>query len=51
MQEKQSILPQALEDGLLLRWATEADVEAIAAFNIQQHSQDPVNEPELWLGD
>ncbi|MCA9997623.1 MAG: GNAT family N-acetyltransferase [Anaerolineales bacterium] len=45
------ILPQALEDGLVLRWATEADAEAIAAFNIQQHSNDPVNEPELWLGD
>lgn len=44
-------LPQSLGDGLLLRWATEADAEAIAAFNVQQHSDDPVNEPELWLGD
>lgn len=52
MQEEHKIdLPQMLGEGLLLRWATEADVEAIAAFNIEQHSDDPVNEPDLWLGD
>lgn len=33
-----------------MRWATEADIEALAQFNIDIHSDNP-KEPELWLGD
>lgn len=50
MQNEQT-LPQDLGDGLLLRWATPADAEAIVAFNINIHSDDVENAPELWLGE
>lgn len=43
-------LPRELGDGLLLRWATAGDVEALAAFNIEIHSDNP-EEPETWLGE
>jgi len=36
-------------DGLLMRWAGEADAEELAAFNLRWHSEDPEGEPELWL--
>ncbi len=41
-------LPMKLGDGLLLRWATEADAEALASFNVRQHSDDP-EEPEEFI--
>lgn len=41
-------LPQNLGDGLVLRWATPADTEALAAFNVASHSDDLEN-PETWL--
>jgi hypothetical protein len=41
-------LPQNLGDGLVLRWATSADTEELAAFNVQIHSDDPKN-LENWL--
>ena len=42
-------LPQDLGDGLILRWATQADTEALADFNIRIHSDNP-EELETWLG-
>ena len=42
-------LPQDLGDGLTLRWATQADTEALADFNIRIHSDNP-EEPETFLG-
>jgi hypothetical protein len=42
-------LPQQLGDGLLLRWATPEDTEAIAAFNMRIHSDNP-DEPLQFLG-
>ncbi len=42
-------LPKDLGDGLTLRWATQADTEALADFNIRIHSDDP-KELETWLG-
>ena len=42
-------LPHRLPSGLTLRWATPADVEAVAEFNIQMHGDDP-DHPEMWLG-
>lgn len=41
-------LPKNLGDGLVLRWATPADTEALAAFNINIHSDNP-EKPETWL--
>lgn len=41
-------LPRDLGDGLTLRWATPADTEELAAFNLRIHSDDP-NEPEEFL--
>ena len=47
-------LPRDLGDGLLLRWATAADTEAIATFNAHIHSDTP-GEPEeglaIWTRD
>jgi hypothetical protein len=34
-------LPRSLGDGLLLRWATAEDTEAVADFNMRMHSDDP----------
>lgn len=42
-------LPQNLDGDLCLRWATPQDAEALAAFNVRIHSDDPA-EPETWLG-
>ena len=41
-------LPQNLGDGLLLRWATPTDTDALAAFNVHIHSDNP-EKPETWL--
>ncbi|MCA9931284.1 MAG: GNAT family N-acetyltransferase, partial [Anaerolineales bacterium] len=41
-------LPKNLGNGLLLRWATPKDAEALAAFNLRIHSDDPA-EPEMFL--
>jgi GNAT superfamily N-acetyltransferase len=38
-------LPRALGDGLILRWATPADSEAVAAFNARHLSDNP-DEPD-----
>ena len=43
-------LPLILDDNLLLRWGRPEDAEALAEFNILQHSDDPP-EREEWLGD
>jgi hypothetical protein len=43
-------LPRDLGDGLLLRWATPEDTEALAAFNVRIHS-DSDSDPETELGD
>lgn len=43
-------LPRNLGNGLTLRWATPADTEEIAAFNLRIHSDDPEN-PEHFLID
>ena len=43
-------LPLILDDNLLLRWGRPDDAEALAEFNILQHSDDPP-EREEWLGD
>jgi len=37
-------LPRDLGDGLTLRWATAADAEAVAQFNVRIHSDDPDNQ-------
>ena len=41
-------LPQNLGDSLVLRWATPADTEALASFNVHIHSDD-LDDPEIWL--
>ncbi len=41
-------LPKNLGDGLVLRWATPADTEELADFNVRLHSDDP-EKPETWL--
>lgn len=41
-------MPKQLPGGLLLRWATQGDVDELAAFNLAQHSDDP-DEPEQFL--
>ena len=43
-------LPRPVGEGLLMRRATAADTEALAAFNVRLHSDDP-DSPELWLGE
>ncbi|MCP4357465.1 MAG: GNAT family N-acetyltransferase [Chloroflexi bacterium] len=48
MIEDNTDLPRDLGDGLILRWATVDDVEALAEFNLRIHTDDP-NEPELFL--
>lgn len=45
----QKDLPHRLPGGLTIRWATPDDIEAVAEFNIQMHSDDP-EKPEKWLG-
>ncbi|MBK8987135.1 MAG: GNAT family N-acetyltransferase [Chloroflexi bacterium] len=41
-------LPRSLGSGLILRWATPADTEELAAFNLHIHSDNP-EEPEEFL--
>jgi hypothetical protein len=41
-------LPRDLGDGLWLRWATQADAEEVARFNLAMHSENP-DEPEMGL--
>ena len=41
-------LPKNLGNGLLLRWATPADTEELAEFNVRIHSDNP-EKPETWL--
>lgn len=41
-------LPRRLGNGLLLRWATPDDAEAVARFNLEFHSDD-ADEPEQFL--
>lgn len=45
-----STLPKPLAGGLLMRWATKEDIEALAQFNINVHSDNP-EQPEAWLGE
>ncbi|MFZ0547971.1 MAG: GNAT family N-acetyltransferase [Candidatus Promineifilaceae bacterium] len=42
-------LPRDLGDGLVLRWATAEDAEALAEFNFRHHNDDPMGKPETWL--
>ena len=42
-------LPKNLGNGLLLRWGTSADTQALAEFNVRMHSDNP-EQPETWLG-
>ncbi len=42
-------LPSELRNGLVLRWATTADMDALATFNIRLHTDNP-KQPENWLG-
>jgi predicted N-acetyltransferase YhbS len=44
-------LPRDLGDGLVLRWATAEDTEALAAFNFKHHDDSPAGQPEKWLMD
>ena len=41
-------LPKNVGEGLVLRWATPADVEELGTFNVGNHSDDP-EKPETWL--
>lgn len=41
-------LPRDLGHGMMLRWATPDDMEALAAFNVRIHSDDP-NRPQEFL--
>jgi hypothetical protein len=41
-------LPKNLGNGLVLRWATPADTEELAEFNVRIHSDNP-EKPETWL--
>lgn len=43
-----STMPHDLGNGLLLRWATPDDAEALAQFNLKLHSDNP-DEPEIGL--
>ena len=49
-QEKEAMLPVELGDGLLLRWATAFDIEALGTFNVRIHTDNP-DEPEAWLAE
>ncbi|MDX1613519.1 MAG: GNAT family N-acetyltransferase [Candidatus Promineifilaceae bacterium] len=42
-------LPRKLDDGLVMRWATSADTEALADFNLRMHGQSDASQPEKWL--
>lgn len=48
MKNKTFGLPRSLGEGVTLRWATPADADALAAFNLQIHSDNP-EEPETFL--
>ncbi|MCB8967175.1 MAG: GNAT family N-acetyltransferase [Ardenticatenaceae bacterium] len=48
MRDNNIALPQKLENGLLLRWATPADAEELAAFNVRVHSDNP-DDPATFL--
>lgn len=48
MSTKDFGLPRPLGDGLLLRWATTDDADALADFNLRIHSDNP-DEPEMFL--
>lgn len=41
-------LPRELDGGLLMRWATPEDAEAVAQFNLAMHTDNPA-EPEMFL--
>ncbi|MCA9972868.1 MAG: GNAT family N-acetyltransferase, partial [Anaerolineales bacterium] len=43
-------LPRDLGDGLVLRWATADDIEAVADFNVRVHSDNP-DDPATFLAD
>jgi predicted N-acetyltransferase YhbS len=43
--------PRDLGVGLVLRWATAEDAEALAEFNFRQHNDDSMGQPEIWLKD
>lgn len=49
MKKPEVRLPQSLGGDLTLRWATVADMNELAEFNIRIHSDD-AEEPELFLG-
>ena len=40
---------RSLGDGLVLRWATADDVEALAQFNFDLHNNNRGGTPEIWL--
>jgi hypothetical protein len=44
-------LPRQLDDGLILRWASEADAEELVEFNFRSHNEDHDGRHELWLKD
>lgn len=44
-------LPRDFGDGLVLRWATAEDAEALAEFNFRHHNDRPSGKPEKWLKD
>ena len=43
-------LPRDLGGGLKLRWGRMSDAEALRAFNVAIHTDNP-DEPEVWLGE
>jgi hypothetical protein len=43
--------PRRPGDGLVLRWATAADIDAVAEFNFRMHNDAPDCVPETWLKD
>jgi hypothetical protein len=51
MNEDSFGLPRQLGDGLVLRWATQADAEALVEFNYRIHNDNPDGRKELWLKD
>lgn len=51
MDDEQFGLPRKLANGLVLRWATAADIDAVADFNFRMHNDAPDGQPELWLRD
>ena len=42
-------VPRSLGDGLVLRWATADDIDALAEFNFRMHNDNPGGVPEVWL--